>query len=125
VAIDTRTVVVKGTIGDIGFDSSLKDGQYAQVQLVLAEISDALVIPEAALIAQGERFYVYVKEDRENDAGQPQQTARLQAVTLGQRRHGQVQITQGLNPGDTVVTDGIQKLFDGALLKAEQPEDTP
>ena len=46
------------------------------------------------------------------------QTATRARVTLGARRRGEVEVTSGLAPGDTIVTEGAVKLRDGARVAA-------
>lgn len=82
----------------------LRPGLFARVNLLLAERANALLIPEQAVLPQGDGNFVYRVQD-----GQ----VNLTAVTLGQRRPGQVEVLSGLQLGDTVVTSGQQKLIDG------------
>ncbi len=47
--------------------------------------------------------------------------ARTQ-VTIGQRRPGEVEVLQGLAPGEVVVTAGHQRLRDGAPVEIVAPK---
>jgi membrane fusion protein (multidrug efflux system) len=72
------------------------------------DATDALVVPEQALVPeQGDMFVFLVKDG----------TAEKRLVRIGQRRVGSVQIVQGLADGDLVVTEGTQKLRDGARVQ--------
>jgi membrane fusion protein (multidrug efflux system) len=63
------------------------------------------VAPEEAIVPEGDRQFVYVVEDG---------IARKQPVVLGERVPGAVVILQGAEAGDVVVTEGTQKIRDGA-----------
>ena len=53
-------------------------------------------------------------------------TAEKRLVRIGQRRVGDVQVVQGLAAGDLVVTEGTQKLRDGARVQfAQAAADAP
>ncbi len=112
VNLESRTVTVKALL-DRQAAQKLRAGQFATVNLAL-DTRDGLVIPEQALIPQGEKYFVYVaKKDG---------TADFREVRIGVRETGRVQITAGLKRGEKVVVSGVQKLFDGAVLKETSPE---
>jgi len=69
------------------------------------DATDALVVPEQALVPEQGDMFVFVVQDG---------TAEKRLVRIGQRRVGNVQIVQGLAAGDLVVTEGTQKLRDGS-----------
>jgi membrane fusion protein (multidrug efflux system) len=93
----------------------LLPGLFARVQIVVDRREDALLIPESAVFAEGNRRYVYrVREGR----------AALTPVELGQRRPGKVEVRKGLARGDVVVTAGHQKLRDGAAIEVLKPDET-
>lgn len=114
----TRTLTVKGPVSA---GSHVADGQFVTASVVLATRPNAMVVPESAIIPQGERTYVYVAKPGEtlkatSDKAQYQWNATFTEVALGARQTGQVEITEGLAMGDWVITDGVLKLFDGAKL---------
>lgn len=85
-------------------EGSLRPGMFAQVRLVMEERPDALMIPEQALISQGQSQFVYkVVEGVVVEV----------PVSLGLRQRGLVEITDGLSPGDTVITAGQIKVRPG------------
>ncbi len=93
-------------------EARLRPGLFARVSLLLEEKAEALLIPEQAVLPQGDGNFVFRVQD-----GQ----ARLTAITLGQRRLGQVEVLSGLTAGDIVVTAGQQKITDGASVTPLQP----
>ncbi|AOS78908.1 MULTISPECIES: efflux RND transporter periplasmic adaptor subunit [Hydrogenophaga] len=95
----------------------LRPGMFARVLIVFSVDDKALVVPEEALVPQGERQYVYVI-DEQGQGDARKRTSRRVEVTLGVRRGADVQITQGLKAGDTVVVAGQQRLQrDGTVVR--------
>ncbi len=89
-------------------DLTLRPGLFARVQLVVDVREDAMIVPEGVIVPQGQNRFVYRVE-----AGR----ARWTKVTVGERRAGEIEIREGLKPGDVVVTAGQLKLFDGAQVE--------
>jgi membrane fusion protein (multidrug efflux system) len=106
VAADSRLVTVKATL--TGSHPRLRPGQFGRVRLQLRQTAQARVIPEEALLSQGEQLFVYKVT--------PKGTVQRQAVTLGLREPGFAEVVSGLSATDTVVTGGLQKLSDGATV---------
>ena len=101
----TRSVTVRALLpNDSG---KLKPGMFLTVRLKRSE-SDVLLVPEEALVPEQGNIFVYVVgEDR----------AAKRRVQIGQRSVGSVQIVDGLAAGEVVVTEGTQKLRDGASVR--------
>lgn len=106
VASETRTVLVRATIDNTS--KRLKPGMFGNLELVLQPEGKALVIPESALITQGDRIQVMVV-DSEN-------TVKVIYVSTGLRLKGEVEITDGLNIGERVITEGHQKVEAGSKV---------
>ena len=99
----TRTVLMRARVSNKGF--RLKPGMFVRVALIMSTRPNAITVPEQALWPQGKDNFVFkVVEGR----------AMLTKVELGKRRPGEVEINQGLAPGDVVVTEGQIKLRNGA-----------
>ena len=99
---ETRTLLLRANLPNTS--GELKPGMFARVALVLEERHHALLIPEQALVPQGNENLVFkIVEGK----------ALLTKVTLGQRRAGEVEIVAGLSTTAQVVTDGQIKLHDG------------
>ncbi|MFQ5650688.1 MAG: efflux RND transporter periplasmic adaptor subunit [bacterium] len=86
-------------------------GAFAEVKLVLDEITDALMIPTAALVPElrGQKVFLLAHGK-----------ASPQKVTIGIRTENKIQITSGIAPGDTVITSGILQLRPGAEVKISE-----
>jgi membrane fusion protein (multidrug efflux system) len=101
----TRSVGVRAVVPNP--ERLLRPGMLLAVRLYQSP-RQALVVPEIAVVQVGTEAYVYrVTKD---------QTAERVAVTLGARRRGEVEITSGLAAGDTIVTEGSNKLRDGVRV---------
>ncbi len=85
-------------------DGTLVPGAFADVELVVAEIADALTVPSIAVIPELGGKKVFVIEDGK---------AQPRAVTTGIRTDQRVQIRSGLEPGARVIVSAIQQLRPG------------
>lgn len=110
----TRTALVKAAVPNP--EGRLRSGMLATARLALRVRDQALVIPETALLQQGDVISVFIVG--------PDDVAQPRPVTAGLRIPGGVEITAGLTEGERVVVEGLQKLRPGAKVKtreAEQP----
>jgi membrane fusion protein (multidrug efflux system) len=82
-------------------DDALKPGMFLSVELALADRQNAVIVPEEVLIAEGGRQFIFVVTDNR---------AERREVKLGQRFSGEVEIADGLRPGEQVIARGIQKV---------------
>ena len=116
-AIDTRIDTASRSFKVRGFiknaDRSLPAGMFMHVSIALKE-SEALVVPEEALMIDEGQPFVF-RLDPAKDPGLFRVDKR--AVTIGRRGFGYVELTEGISPGDEVVTRGIQKIRSGAMVK--------
>jgi membrane fusion protein (multidrug efflux system) len=109
---DTRTALVKARIANA--EGKLRGGMFASLELTLQVRDSAIVVPEPALMSNGDNFSVFVVDD--------QGLAQLRPVQVGYRLPGQAEIVQGLKAGDKVVVEGLQKLRPGSPVKLAPPE---
>ncbi len=100
----SRAVIVRARIDNR--DGRLKPGMLMTVRLVRAE-APALLIPEQALVPEGDRKFVFaVRDDK---------AVRVE-VRTGRRRPGEVEVVDGLAEGDRIVIEGTQKVRDGVSV---------
>jgi membrane fusion protein (multidrug efflux system) len=93
-------------------EGKLKPGMFARVRLILTERANALVIPEEAIVPQGSKVTVWKVVD-----GQALRTE----VKTGLRRDAKVEIVEGLQLGDMVITAGqIRLTRDGTPTRIVQ-----
>ncbi len=94
-------------------DQRLRPGLFVRVALLADEKSDALFVPEQALMPQPERCFVWKVTDNK---------PVMVEVTTGKREKGMVEIQSGLEPGDVVITGGIQKVAEGMPVNAVEAD---
>lgn len=87
----------------------LRPGLFVRINVSLGNRADAIVIPEQAIWPVGRDKTVFVVVDGK---------AMQRVVALGVRQPGSVEIVSGLTPGETIVTAGQMKLFDGASVRS-------
>jgi membrane fusion protein (multidrug efflux system) len=102
-----RAIVIRAQVRNQ--DTSMRPGMFARVALITRQDRDALMLPEEALVPQGTEQFVF-----RVDASK---AVRVKVAT-GQRRDGKVEILNGLQKDDVVVTAGQQKLREGTLVRS-------
>jgi RND family efflux transporter MFP subunit len=102
----TRTAEVK-----LDYPVAIIPGMFARLQVVIETVTDAVVVPGDAVLVMpnGEKVTFILKDGK----------AQRRAVQTGLEAGGQVQIISGVQPGETVVTAGNEKLKDGMEVKAQ------
>ncbi|MDE2183219.1 MAG: MdtA/MuxA family multidrug efflux RND transporter periplasmic adaptor subunit [Alphaproteobacteria bacterium] len=104
--IDTTTGTVKLRALFDNTDGALFPNQFVNIRLLVRTDRNQVVVPAAAIQRGAEGIYVYVIT--------PQNTAMMRTITLGPQQDDRVAVLKGLNPGEIVVTDGADRLSDGA-----------
>jgi membrane fusion protein (multidrug efflux system) len=103
----TRTALVKAKLPNS--DGKLRQGMFANLNLIVNIHAQALTIPEIALIPKGEEVYVFVV-DKENKA-------QMKLVKVGLRMDNKIEIIEGLSADEKVVIEGHQKIGPGSPVK--------
>lgn len=112
--IDVATGTVKFKARFANDDEALFPNQFVNVRLRVATQDDAVVIPTAALLQGSIGGFVYVVDDANK--------AHIQPVTAGTIDGGRVAIVKGLEAGQKVVTEGVDRLKEGAEVEIVTPE---
>jgi membrane fusion protein, multidrug efflux system len=108
----TRNVALQATIANK--DRVLRPGMFAKIDVVLPEKQKALVVPGTAVSYAPYGDSVFVIEKKTDDkTGKESLMLRQAFVRVGEARGDFVSITQGLEPGLTVVSAGVFKLRNG------------
>ncbi|MDR1490809.1 MAG: MdtA/MuxA family multidrug efflux RND transporter periplasmic adaptor subunit [Desulfovibrio sp.] len=102
--IDTATGTVKARAVFANEEGRLFPNQFVNARLLVKTLQDVLIIPSAAVQRNNEGFFVYAAEDGK---------AKLRAIRCGFSDDGRTVVEEGLKPGETVVTDGVDRLRDG------------
>ena len=112
IAIDTRVDPVSRTVTARALlpnsDRRLRAGMFLTVT-VLKEDVESLMIPEQAIVPERSNQYVLVVG--------PDNVVERRQVTSGRRRPGEVEILDGLLPGEVVITEGTQKARPGQQVE--------
>jgi membrane fusion protein (multidrug efflux system) len=101
VDMNTRTIVARALYPNS--KEELKPGRFASVRAELSQITNAVSIPSEALIPEMEGEKVYIFNNGK---------ARERKVKTGLRTESHIQIREGLNFGDTLLTTAILQLRD-------------
>lgn len=109
---ETRNIVVQALLPNA--ERILKSGMYVTTRLTLPATTNAIVLPLTAIqtSASGDSV-VLVQEASAEGIGK----AVAVPVITGRRLGEEVLVTQGVKPGDTVVTAGQNRLPPGATVK--------
>jgi len=102
-----RSLAVRAKLDNA--DGALRPGMFVRVRLIFASRENVLTIPEQALVPAAQGTTVFVVTDDK---------VKQTPVKAGQRNAGSVEIVEGLQAGDRVVTAGQLKLRDGAAVKS-------
>lgn len=102
--IDTTTGTVKAKAAFDNADSQLFANQFVNVKLQVNQLDQVLTVPTTAV----QNNYVYLV--------QPDQTVTQRKITVGVTDGDRVSVQGELQPGDQVVTDGIDRLREGATV---------
>jgi membrane fusion protein, multidrug efflux system len=104
--VTTGTVKLKGQFDNT--DDALFPAQFVNARLKIATLSGVTLIPSAAVQRGAPGTFVYVVAANN--------TVSLRKVTLGPASGDLVSISTGVQPGEQVVIDGVDKLRDGAKV---------
>ncbi|APW36877.1 multidrug transporter subunit MdtA [Rhodoferax koreense] len=112
-SIDTSTGTIKLKAEFANADGSLYPNQFANVRLQLDTLVGALTVPTAAVQRGAQGTFVYVLQDDGSVA--------LRVVKLGATDGDATSVQGNLSEGDKVVTDGADRLRDGAKVEVITP----
>jgi multidrug efflux system membrane fusion protein len=113
-AVDTATgtILLKATFGNE--DERLWPGEFVDVKVILGEEPGRVVCPAAAVQTGQQGQYVFVVAD--------DRTVELRPVRVNRLDEQEAVIDEGLEAGETVVTDGQLRLVPGAAIEVKSPE---
>jgi multidrug efflux system membrane fusion protein len=104
--VTTGTVKLKGQFDNT--DDALFPAQFVNARLKVATLSGVTLVPSAAVQRGAPGTFVYVVAENN--------TVSLRKVTLGPASGDLVSISAGVQPGERVVIDGVDRLRDGAKV---------
>jgi membrane fusion protein, multidrug efflux system len=91
-------------------DNQLWPNQFVNANLLLETQKKSTVLPTAAILRGPQGTFVYLVK--------PDKTVEARTVTIALTQGNTTAIASGLKPGDTVVTDGQDKLQTGSKIEA-------
>ena len=106
--IDTETRTLTMRALSENDDRKLLPGMFVRINLVLDVNDNSIMVPAQALIPEMNGYKVYVVEKGK---------AVEKRVSTGVRTANQVEVTEGLVPGDSVLTTGILQVKNGAPVE--------
>jgi multidrug efflux system membrane fusion protein len=111
----TGTIKLKGTFQNAA--NRLWPGEFVRVTLGLTTQPNAIVVPNQAVqTGQDGQFVYVVKKDR---------TVEMRPVVTGTRVDQELVIDRGLEPGETVVTEGQLRLTPGSRVQIQDNHEAP
>jgi multidrug efflux system membrane fusion protein len=90
-------------------DNQLWPNQFVNANLLLETRKNSTVLPTAAILRGPQGTFVYLVK--------PDKTVEARSVTIALAQGNTAAVASGLNPGDTVVTDGQDKLQTGSKIE--------
>jgi membrane fusion protein (multidrug efflux system) len=113
-AVDPQTGTIKMRLEFRNPDHALRSGMSGTL-MVQSTVSKSIVIPYKAINEQLGEFFVYVADSAK---------ATQVKVKLGKAIGKNIIVKQGLSEGDSLITEGIQNLREGAPINTAPPAGT-
>lgn len=104
--VNGRALVIRARVPNA--ERTLRPGLFARVELTLTVTPNAILVPEQAITSVGQDLFVFKVVD-----GRAKQTK----VRIGHRRNAEVEIAEGLQPEDVIVTSGQIRVRDGVPVR--------
>jgi membrane fusion protein (multidrug efflux system) len=87
----------------------LRPGQYAKVKALVTVVKDGILIPQRCVMELQGMYSVYVVGDGDK--------VQTRGVKTGPKIKQLWLITEGLNPGERIVYEGLQRVKEGVVVK--------
>ncbi|MCE0498237.1 MAG: efflux RND transporter periplasmic adaptor subunit [Methylacidiphilales bacterium] len=99
-------------------DNNLFPNQFVNVRVNLETKQNAILVPASAIQVSPDGDYVWIFDDDER-------TVSKQAVTVGATQDYKTDVLTGVDVGDTVVINGVDKLTDGMRVSVQKAQPAP
>ncbi len=106
--LDPKSRAYKAELQFANPGKTLKSGTPADVRVITYESPSAVTIPSACILSEAGKQYVYVSVNG---------IAAKRYISTGQVNAMDIEVTSGLNPGDSLVTAGQTMLKDGDRVR--------
>jgi multidrug efflux system membrane fusion protein len=97
--------------------NALYPNQFVNVRLLIDVLKNAVVVPSATIQRGAQGTFVYVVDENN--------TARLRPVTIKNTEGNDAALASGVEGGEMVVLEGMDKVQDGARVDVQKPGETP
>ena len=112
--VDPQTGTMKVEVSFPNPRSYIRPGQFARLRAVVAERENAVLVPQRAVQElQGAKTVMVVDE---------QNKVSVRTVSVGDKTDNNFVVLQGLNPGERVIVEGMQKVKPGSEVKISEGE---
>jgi len=115
--IDQTTGTLKLRAVFANSNGKLYPSQFVNARLLVEQKQDITLLANSAIQRNSQGTYVWLVN--------PDKTVTVRPITVGTTEGDQSEITAGLEPGDTVVTVGVDRLEEGGKVNAQVPGDNP
>ena len=112
IATATRSVRVRATLDNP--DQVLKPGMFAEVDTLLPAVDNVMTLPERAIAYNPYGNSVFLIEEKDDGLA-----VQSRQIKTGEVRDGRIEIIEGLEEDDQVVSDGLNKLRNGQAVKID------
>jgi membrane fusion protein, multidrug efflux system len=110
--VNTTTGTVRGRAIFPNAKNTLFPNQFVNTRLLVKTLSDATLVPQAAIQRNNEQAFVYVV--------QPDSTVKSTNIKIV-ATEGETSAVTGVSPGAQLVTDGFDKLQSGSKVEQRKP----
>jgi len=107
----TGTLKLRAVFGNS--NGKLFPSQFVNARLLVEQKQNITLLANSAIQRNSQGTYVWLVN--------PDQTVSVRPITVGTTEGDQSEITSGLQPGDAVVTVGVDRLEEGGKVAAEVP----
>jgi membrane fusion protein (multidrug efflux system) len=112
-AIDPQTGTIKIRLDFPNAKRALKAGMSCNVKVLNENSGSQVIIPYKAVVEQMGEYFVYVAKDKK---------ANQVKISLGTKLGQNIIVQNGIEAGQVIVTDGVQKLHNGSVLQLAMPK---
>jgi membrane fusion protein (multidrug efflux system) len=95
----------------------LRPGQFTKVRIRIQVVKDAIMIPQRSVMEIQGLHSVFVVDSNN--------TIQSRDIQVGNKVGSSWMVTKGLKPGEKVVYEGLQRVKDGAIVKATAAQIEP
>ncbi|MDT3740212.1 MAG: efflux RND transporter periplasmic adaptor subunit [Candidatus Kapabacteria bacterium] len=107
---NSRTLLIRGEFSNT--QNKLKPQMFGELKIPIGDFAQALLIPEEALVKEGDKFFVFIKTT--------DTTFEQRFVSIGSTSNNRIEIREGLKEGENVITEGVFYL--NSEMKKEELE---